>query len=162
MSRRQVGILLAACCLVLFLNPVLAKRPLTHGHSQLEVSGVDPSVVTWLPTHPRAPRLVYDVATGSLSELQKTRGFQGGQCLATNLHEPRFVDSRPAPEPGEGYYYQVRTRSSCSDGTYGSETRDLHGMESGLSCAVVDQRRPWHAWGSPEAFAGRCDALSSD
>ena len=98
-----------------------------------------------------------DVATGLLTDLAKNRGFGSGQCLASRVNERRFVDSRPLPPPGEGYYYQIRARSSCSDGTYGSESRDRHGIESGLSCDSMEQQRPWVPFGNPDAFARRCD-----
>jgi hypothetical protein len=161
MSHRRVALLLAVSLLTVS-TAVLAARPAAEGSSQLDAVGVDPTVVTWPAMHPREPRMVYDVATGSLTDLLKNRGFENGQCLASGVNESRFVDSRPLPPPGEGYYYQVRVRSSCSEGTYGSATRDLHGMGSGQSCSGVAQQTPWVPFGNPDAFAKRCSMTFAD
>ena len=64
---------------------------------------------------------VYDIASATLSDLA-VNGTAGATCLADNLASPSFVDNRPDPAPGDGYYYLIRAQSGCGSGGYGFDS----------------------------------------
>jgi hypothetical protein len=89
-----------------------------------EVEGVlidDPVTpnITWAD---QGAGMVYDVAGGLISELHPDGGVFGAECLAEDLASPAYVDTRPNPDVGEGYYYIIRSQNDCGVGTYGFAT----------------------------------------
>jgi hypothetical protein len=60
----------------------------------------------------------YDIASATLSALA-ANGTTTAACLSGGLPSPSFVDDRPNPAQGVGFYYIVRAKSSCGAGTYG-------------------------------------------
>jgi hypothetical protein len=61
---------------------------------------------------------VYDVASGSLSSLASS-GTTSASCLANDDNVENYLDTRPDPPVGGGYYYLVRAQTACGEGTYG-------------------------------------------
>jgi hypothetical protein len=62
----------------------------------------------------------YDVAGGMLSDLRADSGVDDAVCLGDSLGEASFVDSRPDPPVGDGYYYIFRAeKDGCGAGSYG-------------------------------------------
>ncbi|MEW5807339.1 MAG: hypothetical protein AB1756_08350 [Acidobacteriota bacterium] len=61
----------------------------------------------------------YDVAGGMLSELLLDRTFTRASCLADDITQNQWDDTRNGPPVGECYYYLVRSENSCGPGTYG-------------------------------------------
>lgn len=62
---------------------------------------------------------VYDVLRGTLSELRADEGFARAECLAASLANTLFADPQPGPAADDGFWYLVRGRNTCGDGTYG-------------------------------------------
>ena len=84
-----------------------------------EVQGVlldaqTPVGLTWSPVS----GAVYDVASGALSAL-RVNGTTAAACLSNNGATAGYVDVRPDPAPGTGYYYIIRAQGTCGAGTYG-------------------------------------------
>jgi hypothetical protein len=76
------------------------------------------------------PGMTYDTAGGSLLALRAS-GWAAVSCLAGGLATNAFVDSRPDPPVGDGYFYLTRAVNSCAEGGFGPR-RDA--LES-LTCA---------------------------
>jgi hypothetical protein len=66
------------------------------------------------------PGMAYDVVGGLLSELQLDDGTDQAQCLMDDSAWSFFVDQRPDPSPGEGYYFIVRSIGPCNASSYGT------------------------------------------
>ncbi len=66
--------------------------------------------------------MAYDIIGGTISMLRPAGGIESAQCLADNILESNWSDSRSVPDPGEGHYYLVRFQGTCGDGTYGLAT----------------------------------------
>jgi DNA-binding beta-propeller fold protein YncE len=74
--------------------------------------------------------IVYDVASGDLSDL-----FNGGlaaaaTCLSGGLGVTTFTDTRPDPPVGRGWFYLVRGRNACGAATFGGD-----GGADALACS---------------------------
>jgi len=65
---------------------------------------------------------VHDVVSGELSLLLAEAGFDSACTLAAGVMESRVTDARADPPAGDGYFYLVRARNSCADGTFGDGT----------------------------------------
>ena len=90
-----------------------------------EVQGVtidsgSSSTLTWIVVDGAS----YDVASGALSA-PTANGTTTATCLSNELGSASYNDSRPDPEPDEGYYYLVRARDTCGHGSYGRESSGL-------------------------------------
>ncbi len=104
----------------------------------IEVSGLDvesglPTTVNF-DTQPGAFGLYYEVLSGLVSRVQATQGFHDGFCLESPLDVPSYEDTRPAPRPGDAWYYLVRAVNACGNGTLGSSLADQPG--SGDVCTL--------------------------
>ncbi len=91
----------------------------TPGSAPTEVQGVvldgqTPTGLAWAA----ASGAVYDVASGALSDL-RVDGTTSAACLSNDGTAAGYVENRPDPAPGAGYYYIVRAQSACGSGTYG-------------------------------------------
>jgi hypothetical protein len=64
----------------------------------------------------------YDVSGGVLSLLRSAGSSSDASCLKNDAVTSSWDDQRPNPVEGDGYYYLVRGRNSCGDGTYGYAT----------------------------------------
>lgn len=85
----------------------------------LDALTVEGSAMTSVAWEPEGAGFRYDLAGGTLSDLRADGGLARLGCLANNLPSPPFVDGRPAPIAGDGYYYLVRPQNRCGPGTYG-------------------------------------------
>jgi hypothetical protein len=107
-----------------------ARCPAGEGDPPPAASGLvfdDRTTIVWDPL-PSAD--VYDVLTGSVGQLAVDGGFDGAECLAWRLPEPR-VEVSAVPVPGSGTYYLARGKiDRCLLGTWGSTLRD----EARLTC----------------------------
>jgi hypothetical protein len=65
---------------------------------------------------------VFDVASGSLTELRLNGGVFDAGCVGEDLPEPQLVDLTPTPQIGEGYYFIVRGENVCGWGVYGADS----------------------------------------
>jgi hypothetical protein len=83
------------------------------------VSGSTSTTIAWTPG---APDVVYDVASGSLSMLDREHSAIDAACLVNRVATDNTADPRAIPPPGDGYYYVVRARESCGTGSYGTES----------------------------------------
>ena len=91
--------------------------------TQLFVSGIAPSIVSWSSQAVTAgPETSYDLVSGSTTSAAGIN-FSAAICLQSS-GPASFSDSRPKPTLGNGFWYLARGRNSCGIGTYGSTARD--------------------------------------
>jgi hypothetical protein len=95
-----------------------AGQPAPAEVSGVAVDGDSTTTLTWSAV---AGAVTYDVASSTLSDL-RVNGTSTATCVANDLPSPSFVDARPDPEPGDGYFYMVRGASNCAAGSYGSDS----------------------------------------
>jgi hypothetical protein len=67
---------------------------------------------------------VYDVASSTLSDL-RVNGATTAVCIANDEPGTMFVDGRPDPADGDGYYYILRGQTPCSTGSYGDDSASV-------------------------------------
>lgn len=84
----------------------------------VRVDGRSNTTLTW--TAPGGP-VVYDVASSTLSDL-RVNGTTTATCLANDDVLTSYVDGRPEPPVGDGYYYIIRAQSTCGSGSYGVQS----------------------------------------
>jgi hypothetical protein len=94
------------------------------GAAPAEVVGVvlqggSPTQLIWLD---QGVGTVYDVAGGTIADLVQDQGADAALCLGDDEALPIFVDTRPDPPSGTGYYYLVRSQNQCGIGPYGEAT----------------------------------------
>lgn len=68
------------------------------------------------------PGTVYDVVSGSLSELRGSGGYNGATCLAADIPNPVFDDPRADGAAGAGVYYLMRAGNVCGSKGYGDSS----------------------------------------
>ena len=89
-----------------------------------EVTGqafVDPITLGWDSAAPTAGMFTfYDVIRGHLAELPVGTGASE-TCLASTIFRETTTDET-APASGTGFWYLVRAKNSCGDGTYGTDS----------------------------------------
>ncbi len=89
----------------------------------VEVAGASPTTVTF-DLQSIGPGAHYEMISGLLSRLTQIASFEEDFCLMPNATVGSYQDSRPAPPPGDGWYYLVRAANGCGAGTYGSLMAD--------------------------------------
>ena len=95
------------------------------------VGGEVPTVLTWTDQKPvTGTSLRYDVLGGDLSALHAS-GIEATTCLASGLLGAFYVDTRPAPPAGDGYYYLVRAGNPCGFGDLGPNDAALAAIDCG-------------------------------
>jgi hypothetical protein len=65
---------------------------------------------------------VYDVVGDVVDVMRSSGGVAGATCLQNDAPSNNWMDPRPDPAPGSGYYYLVRAHNVCGNGTYGFAT----------------------------------------
>jgi len=83
--------------------------------SGLRPDPADRDRLLWDETDPTA---TYRVFGGPVSDFASV-GLGGMTCLSGSLTEPAYLDPRPAPPSGDGYYYLVQTDNACGAGPLG-------------------------------------------
>jgi hypothetical protein len=83
--------------------------------SGLLVAGASGTTLSWTAA---GGGVVYDVAGATLTDLQGG-GTTSAACLQNDGAAASFLDGRPDPAPGSGFYYLVRAQNVCGAGTYG-------------------------------------------
>ena len=83
-----------------------------------QVLWTDPSAAT-------GPGLRFDVVSGSLSALRASGLAAATSCLAGGVVPASFIDARPVPPSGDGYFYLTRGNNVCAVGTFGSGRSSL-------------------------------------
>ncbi len=81
----------------------------------------------------------YEVVSGFLSRIQDTGGFHEDFCIDPSTGGGTYIDSRPPPPPGEGWYYMFLTVNACGRGTLGTPLRDQPGAGDVCPLGVVDE-----------------------
>jgi hypothetical protein len=86
-----------------------------------EVTGVGLSgaVGTTLTWQALPGGVAYDVDSAVLSDLRLS-GTAEAVCLADDVPGASYVDVRPNPPPGDGFYYLIRAQTPCGTGTFGT------------------------------------------
>jgi hypothetical protein len=93
--------------------------------SGVMVRDTDPTRIDWDDQAPAAGSgTVYDVVTGSLTDLLRDAGYGAASCLESGLTDPTTTDGR-TPVPSDGFYHLVRGRNACGAGTYGPDRDEL-------------------------------------
>jgi len=81
------------------------------------------AVVSWDSLDPVVGEAaVYDVVSGSVSQLRADRGYARALCLASRLADTPLSDPQSDPPAGEAFYYLVRGANPCGTGTYGDSS----------------------------------------
>ncbi len=75
--------------------------------------------LSWSPDAPGASS-VYNVVRGLVSEL-RSHSVTSQQCITTATAATMITDA-DVPSLGDGFFYLVRGRNSCADGSYGKDT----------------------------------------
>lgn len=104
------------------LDPGAAAAPPAEVRNVLWTRGpVRSNLLTW---RDQGSGVRYDLAGGLVSELRPAGGVIGALCVADDLAQATFDDTRPAPPVGDAYYYIVRAEKppSCGTGSYGVAT----------------------------------------
>lgn len=102
-------------------DPQVWSGPGGVGH--LLVSDSEPSGISWdSQDGTSGPGTVYDLVSGSLAD-GSGLDFASGTCLQSG-GGVSYVDTRPNPDVGSGYWYLARAHNSCGVGTYGTPQRD--------------------------------------
>ena len=91
--------------------------------SPAEVAGVTltQSGLTHLDWGAQGGGVSYDIVGDDVAGLHSS-GTDAAQCLIDGVAGAGWDDPRPDPDPGQTYYYLVRSQSACADGTYGLST----------------------------------------
>ena len=66
----------------------------------------------------------YDLVSGFLSDLRAPGGYSAAICIANDVTDTPYDDTRGNPVPGDGYYLLVRASDSNGTGTFGPEALD--------------------------------------
>ena len=61
----------------------------------------------------------------SLSALRASGLAAATSCLAGGVVPASFIDARPVPPSGDGYFYLTRGNNVCAVGTFGSGRSSL-------------------------------------
>ena len=89
----------------------------------LVLSATSPADPTWDDQNSFAgPGTTYDLVSGLLGGITGI-DLVSSTCLQSG-GGTSYLDVRPEPAPGQGYWYLARARNSCGIGTYGSSQRD--------------------------------------
>jgi hypothetical protein len=83
----------------------------------LALDGASPTNLTWTA---QSPGTVYDIASGSLSDLRSHGDFADASCRWNDGAGTSWSDTSSNPEMGEGFYYLVRAHNVCGDGGWGA------------------------------------------
>lgn len=87
--------------------------------ANLAVEDPSETTISWNSLASQAGQdVVYDLVSGSLNELKADHGYLRAACLAASLESSTYSDSR-IPLADEGFYYLVRGRNVCGEGSYG-------------------------------------------
>ncbi len=78
------------------------------------------TIIDWLEE--LGVNTTYDIVSGAITDLLVDDGAADAQCIASDVNATEFVDVRPDPNLGQGYYYLIRAQNPCGDGTYGSSS----------------------------------------
>ena len=66
--------------------------------------------------------MTYDVVSGDVLLMRAAGSVDDAQCEMDDAGISTWDDPRADPVPGQGYYYLVRSQTSCITATYGFPT----------------------------------------
>jgi hypothetical protein len=90
------------------------------------IQGKTSTALTWTEqASATGSGILYDVVGGTLSVLRTSGLPSATSCVGSALTVPSFTDARPAPGPGAGFYYLVRSRNACGSGGFGAGRQAL-------------------------------------
>jgi hypothetical protein len=111
--------------------PVPASADAVFAQVPMAVAGVSGGKVagavriSWVSQNPPVGLATsYDVVSGQLSDLRATHGYAGATCLANNVANTPYDDTRGNPATGDAFYYLVRASGSTGSGSYGPAALD--------------------------------------
>jgi len=100
------------------LDPALSGPPAEVGG--VLVDGAADTTISWDST---AQAGAYDVAGGAIADLA-VDGVTSAECLGDAVAGTTWIDGRPAPAVGAGFYYLVRAENTCGNGGWGQDSAD--------------------------------------
>ena len=102
-------------------NPLVWSVP--EEVANLALTSMSPTDLAWDDQGDLVgPETTYDLVSGPLSAVAGI-DFSASACLQSGAGTS-YLDRRPEPEPGQGFWFLARARNSCGIGTYGSSQRD--------------------------------------
>lgn len=108
-------------------------QPVTN----VDLTGPSPTQFVW-DTQNIGPATHYEIVSGLLSRLSATGGFSEDFCRTSSMSGPTWNDTRPAPPPGDGWFFLLRAANACGLGTLGSALADMTGSGDVCQTGVVD------------------------
>ncbi|RMF74255.1 MAG: TIGR03790 family protein [Acidobacteria bacterium] len=110
--------------------------PVTVGFAVPEVTGLivegkSPTRIAW----DTLGSVLYDVAGGNLSDLLATGGFSAATCLIDDTFQTEYFDLRPAPPPGDAYWYLVRGNTGSWGNAEGPIDDPRNALDLGGPCS---------------------------
>ncbi|HKY32905.1 MAG TPA: putative metal-binding motif-containing protein, partial [Candidatus Polarisedimenticolia bacterium] len=87
----------------------------------VDVPGGSPTLVSWID-QTIGPATRYVVVSGALGA-PGASDFPSASCLGALPGSP-LQDTRAAPAAGQGFYYMVKARNACGQGSFGTPARD--------------------------------------
>ena len=98
------------------LNASASSPPIEAGG--VEVSKVGGTTVSWASD----AAITHDVASGTIADLRTDGNVGAASCEQDDQGGTSWIDPRPDPASGQGYYYLIRGQNVCGNGTYGAAT----------------------------------------
>jgi hypothetical protein len=106
-------------------DPFTLAEPATVGG--VTVDGE--SAIAWDDQSPTSGASIrYDVLGGDLSALQSV-GIGVTTCIADDLEAAAYVDGRPPPPTGDGYFYLIRASNPCAVASLGGGREALETLD---------------------------------
>jgi hypothetical protein len=99
--------------------------------TQIDLTADTPAALIWDAQIPLdGIPFTYEVAGSDLAALAAS-GLGAIGCLAGDLTAATWVDERPGPPLGQGYFYMARARKPCAAGSYGTNREALQSLACG-------------------------------
>jgi len=104
----------------------------------LDVAGNAPSIVTY-STQNIGSGTRYEILSGFVRRVAPAGGLAEDFCVAANSSSGTWQDQRPWPPDNEAWYYMIRAKNACGNGTLGSPGADQPRGANACQNGIVDQ-----------------------
>jgi len=104
----------------------------------LDVNGVATSMVTY-DTQNIGSGTRYEILSGLVGRLRPAAGFGEDFCVSAQSNGGTWQDSRQAPGAGDAWFYIIRAKNACGNGTLGTPQADQPRGANACQAPIVDQ-----------------------